>query len=105
MTEPMLIVLFILTGAIALWSWGRPRADIVAVLIVLALLLTRVPSVFRNSIVETAFEGSSFKATLSVIFQQFTAESWIYSSAIGNAGELLGESLSCGFLRGSHAFS
>ncbi len=42
MTQPMLIVLGILAGAIALWSWGRPRADIVAVLIVLGLMLSGV---------------------------------------------------------------
>ena len=42
MTEPMLIVFGILAGAIALWSWGRPRADIVAVLIVVGLMLSRV---------------------------------------------------------------
>src|SRR5512136_2840878 len=42
MTEPMLIVLGILAGAVVLWSWGRPRADIVAVLIVLGLMLSRV---------------------------------------------------------------
>jgi di/tricarboxylate transporter len=42
MTEPMLIVFGILAGAIFLWSWGRPRADIVAILIVLGLLLSGV---------------------------------------------------------------
>lgn len=42
MTEPMLIVFGILAGAIVLWSWGRPRADIVAVLVVLGLMLSRV---------------------------------------------------------------
>src|SRR5512139_2807365 len=42
MAEPMLIVLGILAGAVALWSWGRPRADIVAVLVVLGLMLSRV---------------------------------------------------------------
>lgn len=42
MTEQMLIVLGILAGAVVLWSWGRPRADIVAVLVVLGLLLSRV---------------------------------------------------------------
>lgn len=38
----MLIVFGILGGAIVLWSWGRPRADIVAVLVVLGLMLSRV---------------------------------------------------------------
>jgi di/tricarboxylate transporter len=38
----MLTVLGILAGAVALWSWGRPRADIVAVLIVLELMVSGV---------------------------------------------------------------
>ena len=42
MNQPMLIVFGILAGAVALWSWGRPRADIVAVLIVLGLMLSGV---------------------------------------------------------------
>jgi di/tricarboxylate transporter len=42
MTEPMLIVFGILAGAIVLFAWGRPRADIVAILVVLALMLSRV---------------------------------------------------------------
>jgi di/tricarboxylate transporter len=42
MTGPMLMVFSILTGAIVLFAWGRPRVDIVAVLVVLALMLTRL---------------------------------------------------------------
>jgi di/tricarboxylate transporter len=42
MTNQMLIVFGVLVGAIGLFAWGRPRADIVAILVVLALLLTRV---------------------------------------------------------------
>ena len=42
MTEPMLMVFGILTGAIILFAWGRPRADIVAILVVLALMLSGV---------------------------------------------------------------
>ncbi len=42
MTGPMLIVLGILAGAVVLWTWGRPRADIVAVLIVVGLMLSGV---------------------------------------------------------------
>lgn len=42
MTEQMLIVFGILAGAIVLWTWGRPRTDIVAVLVVLALLLSGI---------------------------------------------------------------
>jgi di/tricarboxylate transporter len=42
MTGSMLIVFGILAGAIALFVWGRPRADIVAILVVLALMLSRV---------------------------------------------------------------
>ena len=42
MTDPMLIVFGILACAIALFAWGRPRADIVAILVVLALMLSRV---------------------------------------------------------------
>lgn len=42
MTEQMMIVFGILAGAVALWIWGRPRADIVAVLVALSLLLSRV---------------------------------------------------------------
>ena len=42
MTGPMFTVFGILAGAIALFAWGRPRVDIVAVLVVLALMLSRV---------------------------------------------------------------
>jgi di/tricarboxylate transporter len=42
MTHQMLIVFGVLAGAIALFAWGRPRADIVAILVVLALMLSRV---------------------------------------------------------------
>ncbi|MFO1429935.1 MAG: SLC13 family permease [Candidatus Competibacteraceae bacterium] len=42
MTEPMLLVFGILAGAIVLFAWGRPRADIVAILVVLALMLSRI---------------------------------------------------------------
>ena len=42
MTGPMLMVFGILAGAIVLFAWGRPRADIVAILVVLALMLSRV---------------------------------------------------------------
>src|SRR6516165_2861656 len=42
MTGPMLTVFGILAGAIALFAWGRPRVDVVAVLVVLALMLSRV---------------------------------------------------------------
>src|SRR5262249_54795846 len=42
MTDQMLIVLGVLVGAVGLFAWGRPRADIVAILVVLALMLTRV---------------------------------------------------------------
>jgi len=38
----MLTVFGILAGAIALFAWGRPRVDIVAILVVLALMLSRV---------------------------------------------------------------
>ena len=41
MTGPMLTVFGILAGAIALFAWGRPRVDIVAILVVLALILSR----------------------------------------------------------------
>src|SRR5215471_9031299 len=42
MTDQMLIVFAVLVGAVWLFAWGRPRADIVAILVVLALMLTRV---------------------------------------------------------------
>jgi di/tricarboxylate transporter len=42
MTGAMLMVLGILAGAIGLFAWGRPRVDIVAILVVLALILFRV---------------------------------------------------------------
>ena len=38
----MLTVFGILAGAIALFAWGRPRVDIVAILVVLALMLSRM---------------------------------------------------------------
>jgi di/tricarboxylate transporter len=38
MTEKMLVVFGILAVAIGLFAWGRPRADIVALLVVLALM-------------------------------------------------------------------
>jgi di/tricarboxylate transporter len=42
MTDQMLIVFCVLVCAVWLFAWGRPRADIVAILVVLALMLTRV---------------------------------------------------------------
>ena len=42
MTDQMLIVFGILAGAVGLFAWGRPRADIVAIFVVLALMLSRV---------------------------------------------------------------
>src|SRR6516165_7129483 len=42
MSAPMLTVFGILAGAIVLFAWGRPRVDIVAILVVLALMLSRV---------------------------------------------------------------
>jgi len=38
----MLVVFGILAGAIVLFAWGRPRVDIVAIIVVLALMLSRV---------------------------------------------------------------
>jgi di/tricarboxylate transporter len=42
MTEQMLIVFGILAGAVVLFACGRPRVDVVAILVVLALMLSRV---------------------------------------------------------------
>jgi di/tricarboxylate transporter len=42
MTDQMLIVFGILAGAVVLFAWGRPRADLVAILVVLALMVSRV---------------------------------------------------------------
>jgi di/tricarboxylate transporter len=42
MTEQTLIVFGVLAGAIGLFAWGRLRADGVAIMIVLALMLSRV---------------------------------------------------------------
>src|SRR5262247_2045173 len=42
MTEGGLIVLGVLAGAVALFAWGRPRSDVVTILVVLALMLSRV---------------------------------------------------------------
>ena len=42
MTDQMLIVFGVLVSAIGLFALGRPRADIVAILVVLVLMLTRV---------------------------------------------------------------
>ena len=42
MMYQMLIVFGILAGAVGLFAWGRPRFDIVAILVVLSLMLSRV---------------------------------------------------------------
>jgi di/tricarboxylate transporter len=42
MTEQALIVLGVLACSIGLFAWGRVRADVVAILVVLALMLSRV---------------------------------------------------------------
>jgi di/tricarboxylate transporter len=42
MTDQMLIVFSVLAGAVGLFAWGRLRADTVAILVVLALMLSRV---------------------------------------------------------------
>ncbi len=40
--DQMLIVFGVLAGAVGLFAWGRLRADVVAILVVLALMVTRV---------------------------------------------------------------
>ena len=45
MTESIFIVFTILSAAVALFAWGRPRSDVVAILIVLALILSGVLTV------------------------------------------------------------
>ena len=42
MTQKILVVFGVLIGAIALFGWGRIRVDIVAILVVLALMLSHV---------------------------------------------------------------
>ena len=42
MTDGILIVFGVLVGAVALFAWGRPRTDVVAILVVLALMLSGV---------------------------------------------------------------
>ena len=42
MTGGALTVFGILAGAVALFAWGRPRSDVVAILVVLALSLSGV---------------------------------------------------------------
>src|ERR1700676_2328828 len=42
MTDQSLIVVGILAGAVGLFAWGRLRVDIVAILVVLSLMLSRV---------------------------------------------------------------
>ena len=42
MTGHMFIVFAILAGAVALFAWGRPRSDVVAILVILALNLSGV---------------------------------------------------------------
>ena len=42
MTEQILVVFGVLVGAIVLFGWGRIRVDIVAILVVLALMLSHV---------------------------------------------------------------
>lgn len=42
MTEGILTVFAVLASAVALFAWGRPRADVVAILVVLALNLSGV---------------------------------------------------------------
>ena len=42
MTNQILIVFGVLVGAIALFAWGRIRVDIVAILVMLALMLSHV---------------------------------------------------------------
>src|SRR5262249_60401414 len=42
MKDQMLLVFGVLAGAVALFAWGRPRSDVVAILVVLALMVSRV---------------------------------------------------------------
>ena len=42
MMDQMLLVFAILAAAVGLFAWGRPRGDVVAILVVLALILSRV---------------------------------------------------------------
>ena len=43
--EPIFIVFTILSAAVVLFAWGRIRSDVVAILIVLALILSGVLTV------------------------------------------------------------
>ena len=45
MSEPIFIVFTILSAAVALFAWGRLRSDVVAILVVLALILSGVLTV------------------------------------------------------------
>ena len=47
MTDQMLIVFGVLAGAVGLFAWGRPRVDIVAILVVLSLMLSGVLNTAR----------------------------------------------------------
>jgi di/tricarboxylate transporter len=42
MTEGIFTVFGVLAGAVAMFAWGRPRTDVVAILVVLALMLSGV---------------------------------------------------------------
>jgi len=42
MIDGILIVFGLLAGAVALFAWGRPRTDVVAILMVLAMILSGV---------------------------------------------------------------
>src|SRR5262245_64585421 len=42
MTDQMQLVIGILAGAVGLFAWGRPRPDVVAILVVVVLILSRV---------------------------------------------------------------
>ena len=42
MTAGILVVFAVLAGAVVLFAWGRPRPDVVAILVVLALMLSGV---------------------------------------------------------------
>ncbi len=81
MNDHMLIVFGVLGCSIALFAWGRPRADIVALLVVLALMLTEVLTP------EEALGGFGAPVTVMIAAMFLVSEAMVTTGITHRLGE------------------
>jgi di/tricarboxylate transporter len=81
MTEPIFIVFTILSAAVALFAWGSLRSDVVAILVVLALMLSGVLTV------QEALAGFSDPVVLLIAAVAIVGEGLVTTGVAYRLGE------------------